>query len=327
MNRKPERTKVPMPPRLASAVTHITRNFHETERLYGQLTSFFCRNELHPIPLDDHFAMSLSNFKKLKESTGAAATEQLSETIAQKTAPAFIKGYFCFYFWCAIKHAVDSYKELLEVARANQRSLGENPDAWAISCIREVIKDSRFYAESWLQSVCDNRTYRPSASKGEVLMVKAWRPPLLCLMSPFGRLPFKEKVAWERTNEKVGSKVMAFVADTYETNVLSRVEQVARTEEFNALKNADNLKEPLADIASLGRSKQPPSTKLHVGREVRRNKTLAMHRAWQKEYRKLQKRRPGMSDVWYSKKIAESAAGEDRGSETIRKQMKKSWAK
>src|ERR1035437_8591039 len=296
MNRKPGKTEIPTPPKLVPAVIHVTRNFHEADRLYGQLTSFFCRSELHPIPIDDHFAISLQNFRKLKQSIGAEASELLLETIAQKTAPAFIKGYFIFYLSCAIAHARDSYKELINVARANAKSLDEKPSAWVIACMRQMITDSRFYAESWLQCVCDNRTYRPAAVNNDVQLEKSWRPPTLCVMSPFGFLPFKEKIAWDRNSEKVGTLVQTFVADKYEEHVLYHVERLAATEEFKALKIGDLITMPPVGISSVDASNEPLSPKVHIGREARRNQTQAMYRAWQGEYRKLKKKHQKMSE-------------------------------
>jgi hypothetical protein len=43
----------------------------------------------------------------------------------------------------------------------------------------------------------------------------------------------------------------------------------------------------------------------------------------QKEYRRLKKSHGGMSDVWYSKKIAKSDLADGRSAETIRKHMTK----
>jgi len=62
-----------------------------------------------------------------------------------------------------------------------------------------------------------------------------------------------------------------------------------------------------------------PST---TRREARKLDTQAKYESWRAAYRKLKKRRPKMSDVWYARKIAgqEVAAGFTAG--TIRKQMK-----
>jgi hypothetical protein len=46
-----------------------------------------------------------------------------------------------------------------------------------------------------------------------------------------------------------------------------------------------------------------------------------MYATWQKEYQALKKRRPNMSDVWYSEQIAKSAVGQGRNASTIKKHM------
>ena len=322
MNRKGGNTDIPTPPKLASAVNHVTRTFHEADRLYGQLTSFFCRSELHLLPIDDHFTISLHNFKELRQSTGVEESQLLSETIAQKTAPALIKGYFSFYVSCAAAHACDSYRELMEVARANEGSLNGKASEWAIASMRKMIKNSRFYAESWIQSVCENRTYRPAAHNNDVLLAVSWQPPMACFMAPFGPLPFREALAWERKSERHGSLVLAIVASLYERRVLSHVERLAATEEFNALKKGDLMRTPPAEILPLDASKKP-SAIMHVRREARRKQTQAQYRDWQREYRKWKKKHPGMSVVWYATKLATSEAGMAKSAETVRKHLKK----
>ena len=57
-------------------------------------------------------------------------------------------------------------------------------------------------------------------------------------------------------------------------------------------------------------------------REARKLKTQALHESWRKEFRALKKRRPGMSDMGYSKLIAKMEIAQGRSAETIRKHMK-----
>jgi hypothetical protein len=58
-------------------------------------------------------------------------------------------------------------------------------------------------------------------------------------------------------------------------------------------------------------------------REDRKLKTQVMYENWQKTYRALKKRSPGMSDVWYSLQIAKMDIAQSCSAETIRKKMKK----
>lgn len=55
-------------------------------------------------------------------------------------------------------------------------------------------------------------------------------------------------------------------------------------------------------------------------REARKVGTLERYAAWEKAYRELKRKRPGMSDVWYSQQIGKQL---NANAETIRKHMKK----
>ena len=48
-----------------------------------------------------------------------------------------------------------------------------------------------------------------------------------------------------------------------------------------------------------------------------------MYASWQKEYRKLKRIRPRRTDSWYAQQISKMDIGQNRDSETIRKNMKK----
>ena len=76
----------------------------------------------------------------------------------------------------------------------------------------------------------------------------------------------------------------------------------------------------LVDAATTGDSRYTPS---NARREARKLETQALHESWRKEYRALKKRRPGMSDVWYSQQIAKMDIAPKRSAETIRKHMKR----
>ncbi len=75
----------------------------------------------------------------------------------------------------------------------------------------------------------------------------------------------------------------------------------------------------LVDTANTGDNRYTPS---NARREARKLKTQAMYESWRKAFRALKKRRPGMSDVWYSQQIAKLDIAEGRSAETIRKHMK-----
>jgi hypothetical protein len=75
----------------------------------------------------------------------------------------------------------------------------------------------------------------------------------------------------------------------------------------------------LVDSATTADNRYTPSK---ARREARKLDTQARYENWRKAYRELRKKRPNMSDVWYSKQIAKKGIADGRDAETIRKKMK-----
>jgi hypothetical protein len=67
----------------------------------------------------------------------------------------------------------------------------------------------------------------------------------------------------------------------------------------------------------------PRYTPSNARREARKLDTQARYECWRKAYRELKKRRPKMSDVWYSQQIAKGEIADGHSADTIRKHMKK----
>jgi len=82
----------------------------------------------------------------------------------------------------------------------------------------------------------------------------------------------------------------------------------------------DALIRLLIDSATTADPRYTPS---EVRREARKLDTQAMHETWHKAYFDWRKKRPGMSDAWYSKQIAKMDIAYGRSPETIRKNMKR----
>ena len=74
----------------------------------------------------------------------------------------------------------------------------------------------------------------------------------------------------------------------------------------------------MVDAATTADPRHTPST---AKREAGKIDTHAMYATWRKEYRALKKRRPNMSDVWYSKEIAKKTIAQGRDASTIKKNM------
>ena len=67
----------------------------------------------------------------------------------------------------------------------------------------------------------------------------------------------------------------------------------------------------------------PRYTPSQARREARKLDTQARDQALQKAYRKLKRKRPGMSDVWYAQQIAKRTVAGGLSPETIRKKDEK----
>lgn len=74
----------------------------------------------------------------------------------------------------------------------------------------------------------------------------------------------------------------------------------------------------LVDAATTADNRYTPS---NAKREASKLDTQAMYASWQKEYRALKKKRPKMSDVWYSKQIEKMDIANRRNFSTIKKHM------
>ncbi len=81
----------------------------------------------------------------------------------------------------------------------------------------------------------------------------------------------------------------------------------------------DAMIRQLADTVTTADNRYTPS---NAKREARKLDTSAMYESWQKEFRKLKKKRSNMSDIWYSQQIAKMEIANGRSAETIRKNMK-----
>ena len=76
----------------------------------------------------------------------------------------------------------------------------------------------------------------------------------------------------------------------------------------------------LVDSATSADNRYTPSV---TRREARKLETQAMHKSWQKEYRKLKKKNPTQPDTWYAMKITKMPIAQGRVLRTIRRNMKK----
>ena len=71
------------------------------------------------------------------------------------------------------------------------------------------------------------------------------------------------------------------------------------------------------------KDEETPYSASRIRSEARKLDTRKKDRVWQRAYRTLKRQKPGMSDVWYARQIANSDLGGGLSPDTIRKRMKK----
>jgi hypothetical protein len=101
-------------------------------------------------------------------------------------------------------------------------------------------------------------------------------------------------------------------------NVVPLSELVRREKEGFSVDGA--AIQQLVDAATTGDHRYTPR---NARREARKLKTQTLRESWRKAYRTLKQRRPGMSDVWYSREIAKMEIAQGSRAETIRKHLKR----
>lgn len=76
------------------------------------------------------------------------------------------------------------------------------------------------------------------------------------------------------------------------------------------------------DLVDSATTADPRYTPSNVRRAARKLDTQARYERWQRAYRDLKRRRPHMSDVWYSQQLSKLPVGAGKDAETIRKHLK-----
>ena len=81
--------------------------------------------------------------------------------------------------------------------------------------------------------------------------------------------------------------------------------------------------EKVKQLVDMATTSDPRHTPTNTRREARKLKTQSRYKSWRKAYLALKKQHPGMSDKWYSQRIAKIDIAKGKSAETIRKHMKR----
>jgi hypothetical protein len=330
-----------VPTDLIPAIKHLRQQFEEALWKCGQITEIFCFSLLHKIIANENLNEYVKPFLQLKAMVGAAATQRFQEMFDQGTLPAIFKSFYDLYLETLGVQIVFIFKELIEIGCVNEKHLGSPHLEWAEAQVTHLIRSDTHSIKNWVRDVCDKQVLDPNEKDpDEWIFWKKWQAPMFLVMKPSLYQPYDAAMAWERKDAESSSQLLKHFAQHYVVHLDVKIKRAAGKAALELAKkpkpieaayaegsapqpglpNPSAIVQQQMDQAAAGNNRYTPS---NARREARKLDTQAIHESWRKEYRKLKKGRPGMSDVWYSQQIAKLAVADSRSAETIRKHMTK----
>jgi hypothetical protein len=322
-----------VPAELIPAIKHLRKSFDEAHWGCGQTTQTVCYALLHHESVDDPRKEYLNYLKHMKARVGQVATHCFHSLVKEGTLPAVFKAFFDLYLEGVSVRALEIFKELVEIGRANEKRLGASHLEWAEAQAKHLIRSHSHNIRIWVQNVCDKRVYDPNEDPDELVFWRKWQAPSFLIMMPSLYRPFDPAAVWERKDAESSWKLLQHFGEHYVVHLEVKLRKTAGEKALELAKkpipthteaaDRDSPQQNLSNSAAMVQQQIDHATipVRSVRREARKLDTQSMHENWRREYRKLKKNRPNMSDVWYSQQIAKLAIANERSAETIRKHM------
>jgi hypothetical protein len=326
MNRLPEEIKSVIPDELVPAVEAINKTLDDAHFRCGKVTEIFCYCLLHPGEKLAEAEQHKIALNQLKANVGAVATESCNQHLKMGTAPAFFHAMNELYIAGVTVQTVWAFRNLLEIGGAQTDRLGKPYVQWAHDLTLGLTKSYENRAKFWIRAVCDPPDFDTDLNwndPDEVIMGKTWCAPILLVMWPSRSMPFDATRQWERVDRETSKRWLNSFAEMFTIHVKIHIDRLAGQKIVELAKQPKPAPEPKTEAHTDGPAQTYPGqgtpAKVNVALAYRKRKIHERNRKIQSEFRKLEKRRPGMSNSWYSKQLSdlEIAAGLD--AETIRK--------
>jgi hypothetical protein len=269
---------------------------------------------------------------------GEAATHRFHYLAKEGTHPAIFRAFFDLYLEGVSVQALLIFKEFVEIGRGNENRLAIPYLEWAEAQTKHLIRSHAHLIDIWVRDVCDKHIYDPNEDMEEQVFWRKWQAPLFVIMTPSLYTPYDAAAVWDRKDAESSSKLLQHFAQHYVLHLEVKLRKEAGAYALELAKKPKPMEStptegdatPQNHPAGVIRQQTDQGTPANdrytpnnARREVGKLNTQAMHEGWQKEYRKLKKSRPDMSDVWYSQQIAKMPVADGRSAETIRKHMTK----
>jgi len=302
-----------VPSDLVPAVGRIHELFGEADWKCRSVTEHMCYAMLHPDQADkDLFREYASALDYIKRIIGGPSTQMFLDLLKRETPSAILKAFFHVYQDAMAVQVKGGFLQLLEIGSAHEDRLEATAIEWSSWHIKNMILRKAAHTDSWLKTCCDKQVYDLNATTEEQIWWTSWRVPEFVLMQPSLGMPYDASRIWERRDEATTTSVLKRFHEYFVLHLEGALKHIVGEARLQAAKEGPKPK-PEAGI-------QPTPT--NARREAHKQDTQAMYKSWQKEYRRLKKSRPEMTDVWHSQQITKLDIAKGRSPDTIRKQMK-----
>lgn len=314
-----------VPADLIPVLTHLRKSFDDAHRDCWLITQRFCYGYLHYEKIDDPADEQFNNLNYMMAKVGPAAARRSLDLVKHGTYSAIFKGFFRLYVDCVAVEALVIFKELTEIGQVSHRRLAAPYLEWAEAQTIHLIRSYTHLIPTWIRNVCDFMVHTQNEDIDERIV--KWQAPMFLVMSPLACGPYKARKAWDRNDAPTSTRWLEYFTQQYVLRLESRVQKSAGAMALELAKRAKPVysetakNSPRSEDDLTAADCRPPSRSAR--REVRKLATQERYKCWQKEYNELRKRRPDMSDVWYSQQIARLSIAEGHSADTIRKHMTK----
>ncbi len=327
INPLPQRIRATVPDDLVPAVEALNKTLADSYWKCGKITEVYCYGLLHPGQNLVETEQDKLALAQLKVIAGPVATEACDHRIRMGTAPAFFHAMDQLYVAGVITQAIHVFHELLAIGSANSDQLGKPYIQWAHDLTLELVETYENRVKLWIRAVCDPPDYSTDLNwndRDEIIMGKTWCAPMLLVMQPSWSMPFDTARQWERVDRETSKGLLNSFAEMFTIHIQMHIDRLAGEKTVELAKRPKPAPEPKADVAATNASGQTnpgqgPSATVNVAREYRKRKTGERNKKIRSEFKKLEKRKPGMSNVWYSQQLANSEIADGIDAETIRK--------
>jgi hypothetical protein len=327
MNRLPEEIRSTIPDELIPAVEAIDKTLDDAHFRCGKVTEIFCYGLLHPgekLAEAEQHKIALSQLKAI---VGGVATETFNQHLRIGTAPAFFHAMNQLYIAGVTVQTARAFQDLLEIGSAQRDRLGKPYVQWAHDLTLGLAKSYENRAKFWIRAVCDPPDFDTDLNwddPDEIIMGKTWCAPMLLVMWPSRSMPHDATRQWETVDRETSKSWLNSFAEMFIIHVKMHIDGLAGEKIVELAKQPKPVPEPRTEVAHAdGPAQMYPGQRAPVKGNVtlayRKRKINERNRKIQSEFRKLEKRKPGMSNSWYSKQLSDLEIAGGLNAETIRK--------